>query len=83
MDPQATTEDIYEERITRYLDLAENAQEAAGRASTETLKETYAKLAQQWVDLARMAQRTIDLARSVAKRPRDNDRRNPPDRRMH
>ena len=59
-------EAYYEERIARYLELAEAAQEAAGRASTTSLQETYAQLAGQWVHLAEMAGRTIDLAQKVS-----------------
>jgi hypothetical protein len=61
------TNDYCEERIARYLELAEAAQEAAGRASNVGLEETYAQLARQWVELARMAERTIVLAREVSK----------------
>ena len=56
------TEDVYEERIARFLELAEAAQNAADRASSILLKVTYAKLASQWVDLAQMAARTITVA---------------------
>jgi len=56
-----------EERIARYLELAEAAQEAASRASTAGLEETYAQLARQWIELARMAERTIHLVREVSK----------------
>ncbi len=75
------TEDVYEERIARFLELAEAAQVAAERASTTVLKTTYAKLASQWVDLAQMAARTITLAHEptngspVARRPKSRDRR--------
>ena len=61
------TNDYCEERIARYLELAEAAQEAASRASTSGLEETYAQLARQWIELARMAERTIHLAREVSK----------------
>jgi hypothetical protein len=84
MTPDASTEDIYEERIARYLDLAEGAQEAAERASSDTLKETYAALAHQWAELAKMAQRTIDLARNISRSARAaDDRRDVQNRRMH
>ena len=56
-----------EERIARYLELAEAAQEAACRASNVGLEETYVQLARQWIELARMAERTIHLAREVSK----------------
>lgn len=59
-------EDYYEERIARYLELAEAAQEAAGRAVAPSLQETYAQLATQWVHLAEHAARTIELARKVS-----------------
>lgn len=53
------TEEVYEERIARFLELAEAAQSAAERASGILLKVTYARLASQWVELAQMAARTI------------------------
>lgn len=53
------TEDVYEERITRFLELAEAAQSAAERATSIMLKVTYAKLASQWVELAQMAAKAI------------------------
>lgn len=69
------TNDYCEERIARYLELAEAAQEAAGRASSVTLEETYAQLARQWVELARMAERTIVLSREISKAvPAENPR---------
>ncbi|HLY05429.1 MAG TPA: hypothetical protein VKR31_06750 [Rhizomicrobium sp.] len=61
------TNEYCEERIARYLELAEAAQEAAGRASNVGLEETYAHLARQWIDLARMAERTIVLAREISR----------------
>ncbi|HEX3430069.1 MAG TPA: hypothetical protein VHT03_04215 [Rhizomicrobium sp.] len=61
------TEDYCEERIARYLELAEAAQEAASRATQFGLQETYARLASQWIELARMAERTILLAREVSR----------------
>jgi len=61
------TQDYCEERIARYLELAEAAQEAASRASSVGLEETYAQLARQWIELARMAERTIVLVREVAR----------------
>ena len=59
-------EDIYEERIARYLELAEAAQEAAGRTHSPSLQETYAQIARQWLHLAQLAAGTIDLARQVS-----------------
>ena len=67
MRPDARTEDIYEERVARYLDLAEAAHEASGRAASPPLQETYAHLAGQWFNLAEMAQRTIELARRASR----------------
>jgi hypothetical protein len=61
------TEDVYKERIARFLELAEAAQSAAERASSIMLKVTYAKLASQWVELAQTAARTI----AVTHQPRD------------
>lgn len=55
------TRDYYEERVTRYLELAEAAQEAAGRAASLALQETYAQLANQWVHLAGMAYGMIEM----------------------
>ena len=63
------TEEYYEERIARYLELAEAAQDAAARAITPTLQETYAQLACQWVHLAELAERTIELSRQVSTAP--------------
>lgn len=60
------TSDYLEERIARYLELAEAAQDAAGRASHVSLEETYAQLARQWIELARMAERTIVLSREIS-----------------
>lgn len=78
------TEDVYEERITRFLELAEAAQVAAERASTIVLKTTYAKLASQWVDLAQMAARTIKLAHEAAvDGAAEADQSKSRDRRMH
>lgn len=48
-------EDVYEERIARFLELAEAAQAASERATSALLKVTYAKLASQWVELAQLA----------------------------
>jgi hypothetical protein len=59
------TKDVYEERIARFLELAEAAQSAAERASTTLLKVTYARLASQWVELAQMAARTIRDTREL------------------
>lgn len=73
MDPTAPTEDIYEERIARFLELAEAAQEAAAaaaRATRPNLQETYAIIAQHWLGLARMAQATVDLNRSMSEQRR-------------
>ena len=70
-------EDYCEERIARYLELAEGAQEAASRATHVGLQETYAQLARQWIELARMAERTILLAREVS-RPVVRDSRSQP-----
>ena len=66
MNPDATTEDIYEERIARFLELAQAAQEAAGRATRPTLQETYAHIAQHWLELAQMAEATLDLNRKLS-----------------
>ena len=63
-----TTEEFYEERIGRYLELAEAAQEASERAGDITLKITYAKLASQWIELGQMAARTAALA-ALANKP--------------
>ena len=60
------TDEYYEERIARYLELAEAAQEAAGRAVGPSLQETYAQLACQWVRLAELAGHTIELSRKVS-----------------
>jgi hypothetical protein len=62
------TNDYCEERIARYLELAEAAQEAASRATHISLEETYAQLARQWIELARMAERTIILSREFSVR---------------
>ena len=75
MSPHARTEDIYEERIARYLDLAEAAQEAAGCASSHSLHETYVQLADQWLHLAEMARGTIALARQISRNPQVENRR--------
>ena len=61
------TNEYCEERVARYLELAEAAQEAAGRASDIALEETYAHLARQWIELARMAERTIVLVRDASR----------------
>lgn len=60
------TEDIYKERLARFLDLAEAAQDASDRADTMVLKVTYAKLASQWVELAQLAQGIIDRNRKLS-----------------
>jgi hypothetical protein len=78
------TEDVYEERIARFLELAEAAQSAADRTANEVLKITYARLAGQWVELAQMAARTISLAREAARAlPTDAEKSGSRDRRMH
>jgi hypothetical protein len=59
------TEDVYEERIARFLELAEAAQTASERASGIMLKVTYARLASQWVELAQLAARTIVQAQEA------------------
>ena len=64
-------EDVYEERITRFLELAAAAQEAAERASSIRVQETYADLARQWAHLAELAQSTIEIARRMAEQLRD------------
>jgi len=58
--------DYCEQRVARYLELAGAAQEAAGRASSLSLQETYAQLARQWIHLAELAAGTINLARQVS-----------------
>ena len=65
MNPDASTEDVYEERIARFLELAQAAQEAADRAIRPTLQETYAHIAQHWLELAQMAEATLDLNRKL------------------
>jgi hypothetical protein len=69
------TEDIYEERIARFLELAEAAQTAAETASSTLLKVTYAKLASQWVELAQMAARTMNSADEAVGNPTGASRR--------
>lgn len=68
MRPDARTEDIYEERSARYLELAQAAQDASGRAASVHLQETYARLAEQWIHLAKLARSTVDLARRLSSR---------------
>ena len=68
------TNDYCEERIARYLELAEAAQEAASRASNVGLEETYTKLARQWIELACMAERAIVLTRAVSRPAPTEDR---------
>jgi len=65
----ARPEDYFEERVARYLELAEAAQEAAGRAVSAQLQETYARLAEQWIHLAELARSTLDLSRTVPAPP--------------
>ena len=65
----ARPEDYFEERAARYLELAEAAQEAAGRAVSAQLQETYARLAEQWIRLAELARSTLDLSRTVSAAP--------------
>jgi hypothetical protein len=78
------TEDVYEERIARFLELAEAAQSAAERASSIVLKVTYARLASQWVELAQMAARIISLAREpTADLPGTTGREESHDHRMN
>lgn len=61
-------DDFYEERIARFVELAEAAQDASARASEMLLKVTYARLASQWIQLAQMAARMTKLA-AEAKTP--------------
>ena len=64
MGPDDSTEDVYEERIARFVELAEAAQraaDAAARVTRPNLQETYATLAVHWLALARMAQDTVEL----------------------
>lgn len=72
------TEDIYEERLARFLDLAEAAQDAADRADSMVLKVTYAKLASQWVELAQRARGMIDRERKPSGQTHEQAR-NPQD----
>jgi hypothetical protein len=58
--------DYYQERVARYLELAEAAEEAAGRASSSSLQETYVELARQWAHLAWLAEGTKNLALQVS-----------------
>ena len=66
MNPDTATEDIYEERIARYLELAEAAQDAACRAPDGHLHDTYVYLAGRWMELADLARGTVDLARRAS-----------------
>src|SRR5579871_2536433 len=68
MSADPNTENVYQERIARFVELAEAAQKAADRAggSRPNLQETYASIAQHWLALAHMAQSTIELNRSIA-----------------
>jgi hypothetical protein len=67
-------EDYYEERVARYLELADAAEEAAGRASSSTLQETYIEIARQWAHLAQLAEGTRDLALQVSTSGNDDAR---------
>lgn len=72
MTPETLTADIYGERTARFLELAEAAHEASGRAASRPLQETYARLAEQWLHLAELARSTADLACRVSARIPDN-----------
>ncbi|HEY3778982.1 MAG TPA: hypothetical protein VGL35_13090 [Rhizomicrobium sp.] len=61
-------EDEYDERITRLLALANSAQDAADRAMSVELRETYLRLAGQWADLATMAEKISTTLPHVASR---------------
>lgn len=65
MSPFAPTEDIYEERIARFIDLAEAAEDAAGCAVYPGLHETYVHIAGQWTHLAQLAKRTIEISKKA------------------
>lgn len=69
MGSYARLEYYFEERVARYLELAEAAQEAAGRAVSVHLQETYARLAEQWLRLADLARSTLDLSLTVSAPP--------------
>lgn len=54
MDPAASTEDVYEERVARFVELAEAAQRAAETAVQQArpnLQETYNTMAKHWLTL--------------------------------
>lgn len=71
MIPNASMDEVYEERIARFLELAEAAQEAANRASTNKVQETYADLARQWAHLAELAQSTLEITRRMSEQLRE------------
>jgi hypothetical protein len=78
------TEDVYEERIARFLELAEAAQSASERAADIVLKVTYARLAGQWVELAQMAARALHMAHEAsAEAPANENCKKNRDPRMH
>ncbi|HTT84321.1 MAG TPA: hypothetical protein VMF67_12645 [Rhizomicrobium sp.] len=77
------TEDVYEERMARFLELAEAAQIAAERAPANVLKITYARLASQWVELAQMAARMISMGREMRALRDDSAEPNVHDHRIH
>ena len=55
--------EFHEERVARFIDLAQAAQEASSLAADPVLQVTYAKLASQWVELALMARRMAAASR--------------------
>ena len=81
MGPDDSTEDVYEERIARFVELAEAAQRAAdiaARAMRPNLQETYATLAVHWLTLARMARDTVELNKRLARQYALSPHRNVP-----
>jgi hypothetical protein len=48
-------EAYFEERVSRLLNLAEAAQDAAERTPNDSLRATYARIAEHWLKLAHMA----------------------------